>query len=181
MSEKQQRKRLNGHEVIMTIVKNHKGSASLDEVEAEGQKVKPLSAGLYKSMAKADFDLSKEGRVLPRISQKGMVRAVKSAVKRGTPDWVVLTFPEQAKKVAAELKLTLPATASGGLTLENLNGHVPNVSHCPRCQILLDARVKFGNDALTEQQLASRIGLSEQDYRSSTNDALKELLQKVGV
>jgi hypothetical protein len=125
-------------DIIMEVVKAHKGSASLDEVEADGQKIKPLSSGRYKGIAKAFFAQSKEGRVLPKISQKGFEDMVKYSVRRGFSHWVVKNFPEESKKVAEQLKLKLPTPASGGIY--NASGHRTDGKPCPVCQVELDKR-----------------------------------------
>ena len=92
----------------MSVLKANGGALKLDLVEAEGQKVKKISANHYRVIAKRDFVI-KDELVQAEISAKGAANLVKYASRRGIPHWFVRTYPDVAKKVAGELKLTLPS------------------------------------------------------------------------
>lgn len=99
-------KRGNVHTIIFAILTKHGGSATPAQIETEGQKVKKQTKGRYEKVATEEYE-NKDGKVLPKPSQKGLDIAVKFAAKTGSHP-IVKKFPKEAAEAAQKLGVKLP-------------------------------------------------------------------------
>jgi len=89
--------RMNAVVLVYSLVKKLGKQATLENIEAQAQAVRPKSPGTYSSCARRHF-VMKDNIVLPQPSANGLRYAIKASAKRKSLYPLAVLFPEEYEK-----------------------------------------------------------------------------------